>query len=66
MAHAKSHFFGVMLPLFLVASGFASSPLTADQAKLLGAAQSFALQYIQELPDFIYAQIAHREISPLN
>ena len=40
--------------------------LTVDQAKVLQAARSLALDYIRGLPDFICTQVTHRDVSGVN
>jgi VWFA-related protein len=57
---------------FLVASLFANgargatSPLTADQARVLALVRAYALEYTAKLPDFICTQVTYRETSLLN
>ena len=43
----------------------ATGPLSADQQSVLEAARAHALQYTQQLPDFICTQITHRTTSGL-
>ncbi len=43
----------------------ASPPLSPDQDKILEAIRASALQYTQNLPDFMCTQITHRQVSSL-
>jgi hypothetical protein len=54
--------------LLLVSSGYAAetSQLSAGQVKVLEAARASALQYRQQLPDFICTQITHRNNASKN
>jgi hypothetical protein len=57
-------FFAVLFML-LTCRGYAaeSSQLTADQTNVLEDTRAYALQYAQQLPDFICTQITHREVA---
>lgn len=65
---------GVVLAVLAAgASGFAAtSPLTADQAAVLQASGTYAMEYSQKLPNFICTQITSRsssvgtQLAPLN
>lgn len=51
------------LPLLVSTAAYsAESKLTEDQNAVLEDARAYALQYVQQLPDFICTQITHRDV----